>query len=52
MALLSHALFDPHHTLAHAVLTTMMDSGDDFFFALDSGNSTRAFRSELGEGNL
>ena len=47
-----HALFDPHHPLAHAVLTAMMASGDYFFFALDSDDSTTAFRSELGEGNL
>ena len=47
-----HALFNPHHPLASAVLSAIMVSGDYFFFALDSDNSTTAFRSELGEGNL
>jgi hypothetical protein len=47
-----HALFNPSHPLARAVLAAMVESGDYFFFALDSENSTTAFRSELGEGNL
>jgi hypothetical protein len=47
-----HALLNPHHPLACAVLTAMVESGDYFFFALDSEHSTTAFRSELGEGNL
>lgn len=30
----------------------MVESGDYFFFALDSNSSLTAFRSDLGEGNL
>ena len=30
----------------------MMAGGEYLFFAIDSENSTTAFRSELGEGNL
>jgi hypothetical protein len=30
----------------------MVESGDYFFFALDSNQSVTAFRSELGQGNL
>ncbi len=47
-----HALINPHHLLARTVLRAMVDSGDYLFLALDSEDSTTAFRSELGEGNL
>jgi hypothetical protein len=47
-----HALMNPNNLLARAVLSAMVESGDYFFFALDSEESTTAFRSELGEGNL
>ena len=30
----------------------MVESGDYFFFALDSAERTTAFRSEIGQGNL
>lgn len=47
-----HALVNPNNPLAQAVLTAMVETGDYFFFALDSNRSTTAFRSDLGEGNL
>ncbi len=47
-----HALLNPSHCLTMTVLNAMVQSGDYFFFALDSRQSTTAFRSELGEGNL
>ncbi len=46
-----HALLNPSHRLARAVLTAMVASGDYFFFALDSEHSVTTFRSERGEGN-
>jgi hypothetical protein len=47
-----NALVNPNNPLARAVLTAMVESGDYFFFALDSNESTTAFRSEIGQGNL
>lgn len=47
-----NALVNPNNPIARAVLNAMVESGDYFFFALDSNNSLTAFRSDLGEGNL
>jgi hypothetical protein len=47
-----NALINPNNPLARAVLTAMVESGDYFFFALDSAESTTAFRSEIEQGNL
>jgi len=47
-----NALVNPNNPLARAVLTAMVESGDYFFFALDSNESITAFRAELGQGNL
>jgi len=47
-----NALINPSNPMAQAVITAMVESGDYFFFALDSDESTTAFRSEIGEGNL
>jgi hypothetical protein len=47
-----NALVNPNNPVARAVLTTMVESGDYFFFALDSNESTTAFRSDVGQGNL
>ena len=47
-----NALVNPNNPLARAVLETMVESGDYFFFALDSNKSVTAFRSEIGEDNL
>src|ERR1035438_8922806 len=46
------ALVNPNNPVARAVLTAMVETGDYFFFALDSNESTTAFRSEIGQGNL
>jgi hypothetical protein len=42
-----NALINPNNPLARAVLTAMVESGDYFFFALDSAQSPTAFRSEI-----
>jgi hypothetical protein len=47
-----NALVNPNNPVARAVLTLMVETGDYFFFALDSKSSLTAFRSDLGEGNL
>ena len=47
-----HALVNPNNPLAQAVLMTMVDSGDYFFFALDSNKRVTAFRSEIHQDNL
>ena len=47
-----NALINPNNPLAQAVLRAMVESGDYFFFALDSNESATAFRSEIGQGNL
>lgn len=47
-----NALVNPNNPLARAVLTAMVESGDYFFFALDSNESATAFRSEIGQGSL
>jgi len=38
--------------VARSVLSTMVETGDYFFFALDSDRGATAFRSEIGAGNL
>ena len=47
-----NTMINPNTPLARAVLTAMVESGDYFFFALDSNQNATAFRSEIGEGNL
>ena len=47
-----NALVNPNNPLARAVLTAMVESGDYFFFALDSNEGATAFRSEIGQENL
>ena len=47
-----NALINPNNPLARAVLTTMAESGDYFFFALDSNERATAFRSDIGQGAL
>lgn len=44
-----NALVNPNNPLARAVLTTMVESGDYFFFALDPDDSVTTFRSEIGQ---
>ena len=47
-----NVLVNPNNPLVRTVLTTMVESGDYFFFALNSEGSLTAFRSEFGEANL
>jgi len=45
-------LINPSNPTAQAVLKTMIETGDYFFFALDSDRSATAFRSEIGKSSL
>ncbi len=47
-----NALINPNNPIARAVLTTMVKTGDYFFFAIDSNQSTLAFRPEIGMETL
>jgi hypothetical protein len=47
-----NVLVNPSNPLVQAVLTTMVESGDYFFFLLDRNQSVTAFRSEIGQANL
>jgi hypothetical protein len=47
-----NVLVNPNNPIVQTVLTTMIESGDYFFFALDSNSSATTFRSEIGETNL
>ena len=47
-----NALVNPNNPLARVVLEAMVESGDYFFFSLDSNESATAFRSEIGQDNL
>jgi hypothetical protein len=46
-----NVLVNPNNPLVRTVLTTMVESGDYFFFAVSPGAAT-AFRSEIGQENL
>lgn len=46
-----NVLVNPNNPLVQAVLTTMVEGGDYFFFAVSRGAAT-AFRSEIGQENL
>ena len=43
---------NPSDPGARSVLTTMIDTGEYFFFALDSDHQATAFRSDIGTANL
>ena len=43
---------NPSDPGARSVLTTMIDTGDYFFLALDSDHRATAFRSDIGAANL
>jgi hypothetical protein len=45
-------LINPNNPVVRAVLTTMVQNGDYFFFAINAAGTATAFRSELGEENL
>ena len=47
-----NALVNPNNPLARAVVTAMVESGDYFFFALNSNGGVTAFRSEIAHGSL
>ncbi len=47
----SNVLINPHNPLVQAVLATMLDDGDSFFFALNAQGHVTAFRADIrGEG--
>src|SRR5256885_604117 len=43
-----NVLINPHNPLVQAVLRTMLDDGDYFFFALNTQGQVTAFRSDIG----
>jgi hypothetical protein len=45
-------LINPNDIVARLVLNTMIETGDYFFFALDSDRGTTAFRSDIAPNNL
>ena len=47
-----NVLVNPNNPLVKAVLTTMIESGDYFFFELNSNGSATAFRSEIVQADL
>jgi hypothetical protein len=47
-----NALINPSDPVARSVLSTMIKTGDYFFFALNSDHGTTAFRSNVTPNNL
>ena len=47
-----NVLINPNDTVARLVLNTMIETGDYFFFALDSDRGTTALRSDIAPNNL
>lgn len=47
-----NVLVNPNNPLVQTVLTTMVESGDYFFFALNPHGSVTVFRSEIGQEDL
>ena len=45
-----NVLIKPNNPIVHTVLTTMVESGDYFFFAIDAQGSATAFNAEIGHG--
>lgn len=45
-------LINPNNPIVRTVLTTMVQRGDYFFFAINADGTATAFRSEMGEENL
>ena len=45
-------LVNPNNLLVRTDLTTMVESGDYFFFALNANRSATSFRSEIGQEDL
>jgi hypothetical protein len=44
-------LVKPNNPMVQTVLTTMVESGDYFFFAIDANGSATAFNAEIGPGS-
>jgi hypothetical protein len=47
-----NVLINPNDPVARSALSTMIDTGDYFFLALDSDRHATAFRSAIGTDNL
>ncbi len=47
-----NVLVNPNNPLVRTVLTTMVESGDYYFFALDTSGSATVFRSAIGEADV
>jgi hypothetical protein len=47
-----HVLMNPNNVLVQAVLRSMLDDGDYFFFALQPQGQVTAFRAEIGREGL
>ena len=47
-----HVLLNPSNSLAQTVLTSMVESGEYFFFAFAPNQRLTAFRTELGDATL
>lgn len=47
-----NVLINPYNLLVQAVLRTMLDDGDYFFFALTSQGQVTAFRADIGSEGL
>jgi len=47
-----HVLLNPNNMLVQAVLRTMLDDGDYFFFALQPQGQVTAFRAAIGSDSL
>jgi len=47
-----NVLINPHNPLVQAVLRTMLDDGDYFFFALNAQSHVTAFRADIGSDSL
>ena len=47
-----NVLVNPANPIVRTVIATMVESGDFFFFLLDSENHVTAFRSAIGQADL
>jgi hypothetical protein len=47
-----NVLINSNNPAVQTVLTTMVESEDYFFFAINSNGTATAFRSEIGQANL
>jgi hypothetical protein len=47
-----NVLINPNNPAVQTILTTMVESGDYFFFAINSNGTATAFRSEIGQADL